>query len=417
MAPPFFRDEVRRERERAALGRIVLVRPLSHAALTAAALAVAAAVLTFLVLAQVARKETLAGTLVPASGAIRIVAPQTGVVRARGVREGERVVAGQPLLRLVDARATAEDGAVGRATLELAEQRLRETRRQREETRAAAASERRALAERIEGLAAEMTLADREIDTLAAREALARRSLERFAELEQLGFVSTAQRQQREDEALAQRSRTQAARRARLALAREKAGFVAALAEARERARAQDAALQAQLALLAQEQVERRALAEAVVAAPATGLVAAWFVGGGQLVGAGASLATLLPEGSPLEAHLSAPSRAVGFIREGQEVLLRYPAFPYQKFGAHRGRVLAVSRSAAPAAELGFLPPDGAREAVYRVKVALASQSVPVSGRPEPLQAGMLVQADILLERRRAIEWMFEPLIGLAGRS
>lgn len=398
------------------MGRIVLMRPLSHAALTAAAVAIAACLLTYLFFAQVARKESLAGALVPASGAIRIAASQAGIVRGRRLREGERVVAGEPLLRLVDARATVEDGAVGRASLALAERRLRETRRQREQTLAAAASEQRAIAGRIEGITAEMALADREIDVLAARESLARRTLERYAELERLGFVSAVQRQQHEEEALLQGSRVLAASRARLALAREQAGLLAALTEARERSRAQASALEAQLALIAREQVERRAQAEALVVAPATGIVAAWFVDGGQLVGGGASLATLLPEGSPLEAHLYAPSRAVGFIRPGQEVLLRYPAFPYQKFGTHRARVLSVSRSAAAAAEMGFVPPDGTREPVYRVKVALASQSVPVYGRREPLQAGMRVHADILLDRRRAIEWVFEPLISLAGR-
>jgi membrane fusion protein len=144
--------------------------------------------------------------------------------------------------------------------------------------------------------------------------------------------------------------------------------------------------------------------------------VAALLVEPGQLVGSGTNLLTLLPEGSPLEAHLFAPSRAIGFIRAGQEVLLRYPAFPYQKFGIHRARVLSVSRSAVVPAELGFTPPDGSREPLYRIKVALAMQSVAAYGREEPLQAGMQVEADVLLDSRRLIEWVFEPLFSLSGR-
>jgi len=153
------------------------------------------------------------------------------------------------------------------------------------------------------------------------------------------------------------------------------------------------------------------------VTAPAAGTVAALLVEPGQAVGGGASLLTLLPDGSPLEAHLYAPSRAVGFIRAGQEVRLRFPAFPYQKFGSHRARVLSVSRSALVPAESGFVPPDGAREPLYRVKVALERQTVSAYGRDEPLQAGMLVDADVLLDRRRLIEWVFEPLLSLAGRA
>jgi len=153
------------------------------------------------------------------------------------------------------------------------------------------------------------------------------------------------------------------------------------------------------------------------VTAPAAGTVAAILVEPGQVVGTGASLLTLLPDGSPLQAHLFAPSRAVGFIRAGQEVLLRYPAFPFQKFGSHRARVLSVSQSALAPAELGFAPPDGSREPLYRVKVALESQTVSAYGRAEPLQAGMQVEADVFLDRRRLVEWVFEPLFSLAGRA
>jgi membrane fusion protein len=48
--------------------------------------------------------------------------------------------------------------------------------------------------------------------------------------------------------------------------------------------------------------------------------------------------------------------------------------------------------------------------------VALDRQSVDAYGRPQPLTAGMQLEADVLLDRRRLIEWLFEPLLGLTGR-
>jgi len=33
-----------------------------------------------------------------------------------------------------------------------------------------------------------------------------------------------------------------------------------------------------------------------------------------------------------------------------------------------------------------------------------------------PLAAGMRLQADVLLEKRKLIEWLFEPLLGLRKR-
>ncbi len=394
-----------------------MIRPLAFTALTLVATVMAAAILSYLVIAQYAKKASLAGTLVPVSGSIRVVATQPGIVRGRRAREGDRVAAGEELFRLVDERATPADGPVGAATIALAERRAMQTRRHREELHAAALGEAETYRSRIAGLEAERGQLDGEFDAIRGRESLARDTLARYDDLERRGFVSPAQRQQKAEESLELRARRHAAARSRLALEREIAGLRLSLAESHARSRAQLSAFDAQLAGLEQEMLDRRAGVEAVVTAPAAGTVAALFVDSGQAVASGASLLTLLPEDSPLEAHLFAPSRSVGFIRAGQDVLLRYPAFPYQKFGSQRARVLSVSRSAVAPAELGFAPPDGTREPLYRVKVELASQTVTAYGRAEPLQAGMQVEADVLLDRRRLIEWVFEPLLGLAGRA
>jgi membrane fusion protein len=186
---------------------------------------------------------------------------------------------------------------------------------------------------------------------------------------------------------------------------------------ARSRARAQLASLDAQRAALEQERVDRILQNRAAIVAPAAGTIGAMLVERGQMVTTGTTLATLIPAGTTLEGHLYSPSRSIGFVRAGQDVLLRYLAYPHQKFGMHRATVTAVSRSAVSAGELGFVPPDSGREPLYRIKVALDAQAVRAYGRLEPLQPGMQVEADILLDRRHLIEWIFEPLLGLAGRA
>jgi membrane fusion protein len=55
-------------------------------------------------------------------------------------------------------------------------------------------------------------------------------------------------------------------------------------------------------------------------------------------------------------------------------------------------------------------------EPMYRVTVTLARQHVMAYGREQPLAAGMQLEADVLLERRRLVEWMFAPVLGIAGR-
>jgi membrane fusion protein len=119
-----------------------------------------------------------------------------------------------------------------------------------------------------------------------------------------------------------------------------------------------------------------------------------------------------------LQAHLYAPSRAIGFIRPADHVLLRYQAFPYQKFGHAQGVVASVSRTALSASELAGAPTGAAAngEPLYRITVILARPTITAYGKPQPLQAGMLVDADILQEKRKLYEWVLEPLYSLTGK-
>jgi len=101
-------------------------------------------------------------------------------------------------------------------------------------------------------------------------------------------------------------------------------------------------------------------------------------------------------------------------------VRLRYQAYPYQKFGQASGRVQSVSRTAMPAGEIftmGNVSPNSQNsEPFYRITVTLDRQSMTAYGQQQPLQAGMLLDADIMLERRRLYEWVLEPLLSLTGK-
>ena len=91
--------------------------------------------------------------------------------------------------------------------------------------------------------------------------------------------------------------------------------------------------------------------------------------------------------------------------------------YPYQKFGHQQGCVKQISRSAIDQRELAGLPgytPSAA--SFYRVTVALAKQKVKAYGKLESLKPDMVVEADILGEKRRLIEWLFDPLYALNGR-
>ena len=167
-----------------------------------------------------------------------------------------------------------------------------------------------------------------------------------------------------------------------------------------------------------QEFTEIEARRRIVVAAPADGQVTLVQAEVGQSVELGRPLAHLVPATTQLVARLYAPSRAAGFVRTGEPVLLRFDAFPYQQFGQHTGRVLSVSTAAVGGADIqGFAPrPELVGETLFAITVSLPAQSIASAGQRLPLQAGMRVEADLLHETRRLYEWILEPLYAARSR-
>jgi membrane fusion protein len=412
-----FRSESEQARATAWLGRVLLARPLSFSILALLAVSMAVALGAYFVFGDYTRKARVQGALAPADGVVKVVARQPGRVESLGIAEGHEVERDEVLLAVVDARSTDSAADVGGAIARRMTERRRALAQQREFVVAAMSGERSALLLRRAGLAREVEQLELELERQRSRVALAARGAARLARLEELGFVSASAADREREATLDHDARLEAMRRSRMALVRERGALDFEIGTALARAQAQLAALDTQRAALEQESLEREAQHRVAVTAPAPGIVATVLVEPGQTVGAGTMLATIIPQGAPLEAHLFAPSRAIGFVRPGQEVLLRYPSYPHQKFGTHRGRIAAIARNAMAPGELGFVPADGSREPLYRIKVELTSQSIEAYGQPEPLKAGMQVEADILLDRRRLIEWIFEPLLSLSGRA
>jgi membrane fusion protein len=124
---------------------------------------------------------------------------------------------------------------------------------------------------------------------------------------------------------------------------------------------------------------------------------------------------TIVPDGAPLVGRLLVPTSAIGFVDAGRPVHLRLAAFPYQRFGVHEAVVRDVGRSVLFAGDA--YGPLRVTQPAYPATVALARQTLRADGDERPLQSGMLFDADVVLERRRVVEWLFEPLLGTWRRG
>jgi len=429
-----FRPEALQAQQQSWLGGVQLARPLSLSLLTGGAVLALVAVLTFLSLADYTRKASTRGVLVPDLGLIRLVPAAAGTVVESRVREGQTVAAGDLLFVLALDRARWAPEAQAQVARSL-EDRRRSLQAAAQQQDSLAATQRAALDRRLLTLEAELAQLDAETALQQQRLSLAQQALARLESLQGQQAISQAQVQAKGEEVLALRAAAQALARQKLTLSRERAELDGERRSQPAQAAVTAGGIERELSQLDREVAELGGDSRLLVRAPAAGVVSAVLADTGQSVAPGAALASLLPAGATLQAHLYAPSSAVGFVRAEQAVRLRFDAYPYQKYGHMPGRVLHVSRTPLAASELAALSlpasEGGSGEPMFRITVALEpartdkgadmGAGTGTDGATTPsdlaLAPGMRLQADVLLDTRRLIAWLFEPLQGWRDRN
>ncbi len=402
-----FRSEVIEGRQQAWLGSIQLVRPVPLVVLTVLVVLTALLVCGFLFEGRYTRKAHITGYLVPDRGVLRLVPPQAGVVTESHVLEGRSVKRGDVLFVLSIDRAslsgdtqTQVQNSIAARKTSLHDAQRHATQLQQEQVAG--------LDRQLAGMKRELAQMDAEANLFEEQLALKRQDLAQYESLRGENFVSEAHVRTKKSERSAQ--------------TREMGIIEARRREEPLRSFAAMGEIERELASLAGASAENAAKQTVVIRAPQDGVVTAVLAGVGYSVTPATALASLLPSDAKLQAKLFAPSSAVGFVRPDQLVQLRYQAFPYQKFGHHAGQVLQVSRTPLHTTELASLPlPESLKatpsaEPLYPITVTLDQQSVQAYGQAQPLVPGMQLEADVLLDRRRLIEWIFEPLLSVTGR-
>lgn len=428
-----FRSEVMEARRAQAIGAIRLDQPISGMLIVVTALVLAGALALFIAFGSVTKKARVAGLVVPVGGSVGITAPSAGVLVRSRVSEGQWVSEGEVLFDL----STERQGIGGELTalvaqqLEVRRQALAEERRLRIHQ---SEEKRRELDEKLRNADNERQQLEQELDIAQRRQELARASLKQYETLQSGGFVSSAQSRQKQEELLDVASRLASLQRTRLQLAAatlslraERDGLATKLASDLTQVDNARASIDQEIA---ENSVRRTTL----VTAPKAGKVTAIGFQVGQSVNPSQTIATLIPAASgnaaapELEVQLFVPSKMAGFIAAGQDVLIRYKAFPYQMYGLHPGRVLDVSATPFTPAEL---PPNLAsvivddlqqtvqgytgKEGLFRVRVRLARQTIDTEGRARPLTPGMALDADIVEDRRRIWQWVLQPALATVG--
>lgn len=414
MPRQLFRQEAIDAQREKFLGEATIARPVPFWVFTLLAAGIAILLISVAVWGQYQRRERVEGYLALDTGAARVLAPDSGRVTELVVREGDEVKAGDELARISLERSTASGASTSQAVAAEMQSRQASLEREQAQLRDLGQQQVEQVRRRVKDLENELTQIEREMRLQETRVASTREQAARFKSLAGEKFVSDVAAKQKQDEVTDQEIKLQALRRQRAQVERDLGAARLEEPQMQLRTRSQFDQVTRQISELKEGLSQVEARRESVIRAPMAGIVTNIAVNRGQSIAADAPLATVLPKGSGLHAELLVPTRAIGFITKGTEVVLRYEAFPYERFGQYKGVITGIGNNVWTQGER--IGPLSAREPVYRVDVVLERQNVAALGQEFPLRPGMLVNADLLLERRTLLEWLFEPVLRLKGR-
>lgn len=153
--------------------------------------------------------------------------------------------------------------------------------------------------------------------------------------------------------------------------------------------------------------LELRAPQEGVVKDVATHTV-------GTVVSPGTILMTLVPVSEPLQAEVMVRNDDVGFVHEGQKVKVKLAAYPFQKYGMVEGTVTHVSADASdqnpPRSEDAKGVDKIQTPSTYKAIVTLDKQDLNTGGESFKLAPGMQVVAEINQGTRTVLEYLLSPV-------
>lgn len=414
VSPPLFRESVMEAQREQSLGNVLLIQPLSTRLLTLVALMTAISLVILTFWGAFTRKERVKGFLVPTQGLIKVYPRETGTVIERQIAEGERVAKGDPLFVVALERPPGEAVEAQSSAIARLKERQMSLEGELRQIDHLAEVETQALQQRIRGLEAELAQLNQQITIQQRRIAASEESLTRYRKLQSEGIASEEQVAGKLKELLEEQGKFQEQQRTQISLAQESQTLRSQIPSVNLRARTQRAASERNLSVLGQELTEYTSRRTYIVRAPADGVATALLADRGHSANPSQPMVSLLPLNATLEAQLLVPSHSIGFLAREQTVSVRHEAFPYQRFGSYQGRIVEISKTLILPGETAL--PVQLQEPAYRVTVRLDSQSVKAYGQEFPLQAGMLLDADIWLERRKLYEWVLDPIYSVMGR-
>ncbi len=412
-----FRHEARRA-EAGAINerRLATGRPGNHLPICLlAAVFLAAAV--FLCAFDYKRKVRLEGLVISSTGISRLYAPGSGFIALGNLHEGQIVASGTVLGYLRSNKDVYESASMATADLVVKEKEAILQRDARRNTLQHESKMRSARAARQEAQE-QLTVLKHQEEIAAVQLTATERLYQRFVDLHRDGFISMIQLEEKLSAVTEAKFKVQT-------LQAQEASAQKNLVDTDENLRNMEILRTVQdddLGMRSRELERERSVQtndrRFNLVAPVSGALSAVAVRNGQYLTEGSPILSIIPNNDPLTVTLFAPSEKAGLLRAGQRVVLRITAFPYEKFGFVNAVVREVATTPQAASDAAYEHAGSSGQTqVYRILVDADLQAFARKNSQIVLRPGLSLEGDIIVEKRRLIEWAFSALFKLLERA
>ena len=410
---PLFRERAVAHANRRLPGPVSVIAPPALFHTLAAALLSLCLLATALYLIEIPLRARAVGVLMPPGGILDVASSSHGRVTDIAVAEGELVVEGQLLVALSSDQGSEDVPSLAASQINSIESELNYLARQQRENEALHRTAVAAFELRLTTMQTRRGFALREVEVLAKRLSLLASRVRRLEALENKGGIPPDRLEQLRSEYLAAQRDQLVAERGMVELdlemqqlrsAAERTageGLIRGLESGAQRER-----LERQLNRVSIDQGQR-------VFAPRDGKVLRIGIATGAVVVAGQSLLALAADDAQWEAWLYVSAREAGLLQSGQEIELKFDAYPHQIFGTVSAVVVSVTRLAVLPNEVRV--PITIAGAVFEVRAKLSGSVAETLNTDTLPGIGASVTADIVRQRYRLYQWLLRSRSPLAG--
>lgn len=409
----FFRKEAIAHQGQKLYGEVIIASHMSFTIIVWLIISIVIVGFSYLLFSEYHRKEVVGGYLRPISGINKVYPVTSGVVDKIFVKEGQEVKKGQLLARIrMTQHLTSGLDLNDSIVHELQVQKKLLTSNLINQESLYKVSKKK-LASQIAATEIQIVQATNQLELMRQRLTLNESRLTNLSSLNKSNYISETDLQAQRDSYLTLKQQVSDMQSRLFNNQEQQSQLVLELELLPVQYLETISRIKSSLADVKQKISQADAQRSYDVVSHRDGYVSNVLIKSGMMTQINYPIMSILPLGGILEAVLFVPTRAYGFVKIGQLTRIRYQAFPYQRFGVYDGEIKEVSKSVVLPGEAKF--PINFQEPVYQVIVKLDDQSAKAYGGVIPLQSGMLLDADIMVDKRSLFEWLFEPIFSIKG--